>query len=646
MKTCTTILLVLLVAPLPGRGQQQPASDLESVFADAQRAQAAGDFATAVNDYQRAIKMRPGIPQLWANLGLVQHQSGDAPAAIQSFQHALRLDPSLYVPNLFLGIEYAHIGKAKEAVPYLLAAEKIDKNDPQAALALGRTYIALNKFAAAAAELERATRLAPKLGAAWFTLGIARLDEVESDARIMSEEGKTSPFSGALYAESLARQARFGESASLYKTLLDARPQPPCMRSEYGFALLRGHDEPGATAAFDAERAAHPECALALLGQARMALDHDNIEKAAHLLATLWNRDHGFVQSNATLLVEGMAQDKTLSVASSLVASPLLAPDLHGLLAATLNVADPNVADSSAGQSPTASASGPRRTAAEDYAAGQFEQCAQRFSSALAPSSTAQLRLLAACSYFTGDNRRASGAAAALRAKEPHSIEALYWSVQANERLASDALARFQQLDPDSARSHILLGDIYQQLERYDDSQTEYLKAVSLAPGDPAAQLGLATAYLNNKNPNGAMAIAQAALLRRPQDPELNLIAAEVLMGQREYAAAVPYLFKSLNAKAQMLPRIHALIGKAYAETGRTQEAIEELKRGASSDVDGSVQYLLSRLYREIGDTKDATDALNQMKAIKQQRAARGYKQVQDPDLSPLEASANPASVP
>ena len=47
---------------------------------------------------------------------------------------------------------------------------------------------------------------------------------------------------------------------------------------------------------------------------------------------------------------------------------------------------------------------------------------------------------------------------------------------------------------------------------------------------------------------------------------------AEALIDQHDYAEAEPYLKKSLNAKPQMLPRIHALIGKAYAETGRTRK--------------------------------------------------------------------------
>jgi predicted Zn-dependent protease len=121
---------------------------------------------------------------------------------------------------------------------------------------------------------------------------------------------------------------------------------------------------------------------------------------------------------------------------------------------------------------------------------------------------------------------------------------------------------------------------------------------------------------------------------------------AQSLLDQRQYAEAEPYLQKSLKAKPQMLPRIHALIGKAYAETGRTREAIEELNLGASSDEDGSVQYLLFQLYRKLDDTKDAQAALARMQTIKQQREARGVKRIEDPDLSPIEPTLAHAAAP
>ncbi len=650
------LLLVLLGESTLGFAQQatspKPASGLVSQLAAAQQAQAAGDYAAAAEDYRKAVEISPDTPELWANLGLMQQETGDISAATSSFLRANRLNPRLYVPNLFLGIDYAHSGHAEKAIPILIKAEQINKADPQAPLALGRAYVTAGNFTAAAAALDRATVLDPKLGAAWFTAGIARLDQVEVDSRTMTDQGKTSPYTEVLYAESLAKQSRFGEAAQLYKSQVDALPQPPCLRSELGFALIREHDQAGANAAFATERSLHPECGLALLGQARIAIDRGDGDQATNLLVQLWNRDHGFFTSNVSILLDGLSSEKASAAISALANqdSIVIPADLRNALQSAFDPSvPPSINGPNGGEESGAAASGAAsigRTAQEDYAGGRFGQCALRLEAGRAPLTANELRLLAACSFFSGDSQRASSAATRLRAIEPHSLEALYWSIKANERLALQSLARFQQLDPNSASNHILLADILRQMERFDDAQAEYLKALAIAPDDPAALLGLASAYLYNNNPKGAMEIAQRALIHTPDDPELNLVMAEALMSQRDYAASEPYLIKSLHAKPQMLPHIHALMGKVYAETGRTQEAIEQLKLGASSDEDGTFHYLLARLYRQTGDSKDATEALDRMKVIKQQREARGVKKIEDPALSPLESVGTQASTP
>jgi tetratricopeptide (TPR) repeat protein len=635
-----SLFLVVLGGSTLGLAQQTSVT-LESLFHSAQQAQANGDFTTAVNDYTQAANMRPEMPVVWANLGLTQQEARNIPAAIDAFQRAHRLDPSLYVPNLFLGVDYAHSGKAQQAIPFLIRAGKTNPSDAQAPLALGRAYIAAREYSQAIQELNRALHLNPKLSSPWFDLGIAQLDQVESDARTISIENKQSPFAGALYAESLVKQARFGEAASLYKSILDSKPQPPCLHSELGFALIRDRKEAEAGPAFAADRAEHPECSLALLGQARLAADNGHADQASTLLEQLWNRDHGFFACNAATILDGMPREDQSAFVAQLN-NQAQDPALRQALVAALNAEGECAAPpSDAGQPVTTS-----RSAAAQYASGQFASCARSLHSESAPLTTEKLRLLAACSFFTGDNQSAATAAAAWRTREPHSLEALYWSIQANERLAFESLARFQQLEPDSVRSHVLLGDIYQQLERFDDSQAEYQKALAISPADRGAMLGLASAYLSNYNAQGAMAVAQQALVRAPGDPELNLVMGQSLLDQHEYAEAEPFLQKSLMAKPQMQPRIHALIGKAYAETGRTREAIEELKLGASSDEDGSVQYLLFQLYRKLDDVGDAKLALARMQTIRQQREARGVKRVEDPDLSPIEPTLAHAAAP
>jgi tetratricopeptide (TPR) repeat protein len=629
--------LALLAVPIYGFGQQDNSSGLDDLLTGAQRAQARGDYALATRNYMQAVLIEPAVPELWANLGLMQQAAGQYNEAVASFLQANRLNSSLYVPNLFLGIDYAHSGKVQSAITFLAKAEELNRADPQAPLALGRAYISTGRVSAAIQQLDHATNLAPKLGAAWFALGIAHLDLVEDEARIISEENKGSPFARALYAESLQKQARFGEAASLYKTLLNARPQLPCLGSELGFALLRNHDPSGAEEQFAAERSAHPACSLAILGQIRIAIANGDNHRAIGLLDELWNRDQGFVRSSAAILLDGTFNDATATNVALLSSeeSATLAPDLRNALSAAFGLSDPEVKRPEA-HAPDGSQMD--QTPEASYTEGHFLACARQLEPSVARLKVEKLHLLAECAESTGNDALALRAASALNRLQPNSAEALYWSIRANERLAMQSLARFQQLDPDSAASHVLLGDIYHQLERNDDAQTEYLKALKLSPGDPAALLGVSTAYLSNGNLPAAAEAAQSALSKRPDDPDINFLMAEIELGRHSYASALPYLGKCLHSNPEMLPNVHALIGKVYAETDRTQEAIQELKLGASGDEDGSIHYLLARLYRRQGDTKDADVALDRMKAIKAQRHQRGYKLIEDPELDSIES--------
>ena len=70
--------------------------------------------------------------------------------------------------------------------------------------------------------------------------------------------------------------------------------------------------------------------------------------------------------------------------------------------------------------------------------------------------------------------------------------------------------------------------------------------------------------------------MTRAALAKNPDDPEFNAVMGEILCAQHDFAGAEPYLKKGLNTKPELVPHVHALLGRVYAETNRTQEAIAE----------------------------------------------------------------------
>lgn len=630
-------MLLLLPAGF-ALGQQGSSSTLAALLTSAQQAQAHNNYAAAEQDYRQAVRLRPDIAELWANLGLMQHQTGDYAGAITSFQRARRMKPSLYVPTLFLGIDFMRTGRAKLAVPLLLKAEEMNAHDPLPSLTLGQAYSALNDPTDAIRAYRRAIARDSKQGSAWFGLGMAQLNEVESDARTMARRYADSSYAKALYAEALTQQSRYNEAATLYTSILSSTNQPPCMLAESGFLALRRGDATQAAQDFSAERTQHPECSLALLGEARLKLDAGDNAGTLAVAKQVWARDSGFLKANASRLFAGAPSAHVQAFLNDLAAqhaADTIDSDLYAAITQPVLQAPGGT-----GMTTVPRVAGGLAAARDAYRSGHDRRCAGMLETSLYSDNAATLRMLAACSFFTGDYMLtwdAGRTLASLPVSAGTQAEALYWSILANERLAFTSLERFEQLEPDSARTHILMGDIYRQNQHYDDAQREYKQALALDSGNTAALLGLAQAYYGDANLAATIATSRKALAASPDDPEINLLMGEALVSDHAFSQAGPYLLKALHAKPQMLPHVHALLGVVYDEEGKTQDAIRELKLGAPSDEDGSLHYRLARLYRKIGDKADEAAAIQQMKALEQEQRKHAAIALRDTQTTNLD---------
>jgi tetratricopeptide (TPR) repeat protein len=345
---------------------------------------------------------------------------------------------------------------------------------------------------------------------------------------------------------------------------------------------------------------------MAVLGEARLNIDEGNNHAAIQLIQQIWERDHSLLAANAPLLFDGLPSARAQEFLNDL-ARPQSSSQIDQSLYTALTQPPP--------------------TTQHDA------RCA-----GVANRNQAALETLAACSFFAGEYDLTYDTAHSLQSLPSHpQAQMLYWAIKANEKLALESLAHFQQLAPNSAQSHLLLGDIYRQRERYDDAQKEYAKALDLSPNDTAALLGLASAYYGDQNIGKTLETAQKALAQSPHDPDINLLMGEALLSQHKFADAEPYLLNALNAKPQILPHVHALLGEAYAADNKPQDAIRELKLGASSDQDGSVHYYLARVYNKLGDTADSSVAIQQMKALQQKRREGAVIAVEDAHPSTLD---------
>jgi tetratricopeptide (TPR) repeat protein len=592
--------------------------DFEQHIQQAVQAQSAGDLKTAVSEYQSALAIQPQIAEVWTNLGLMQHQAGEYSSALASFTSAHRLQPKLFVPTLFLGLENLELGHQNEAVMYLLAARQLNPKDLNAHMYLGRAYFALKRFEDSASSYRQAVKLHPGSGEAWYRLGISYLELAEADSNALSTSYRQSVYFLALEADASSRQDKLDRAIKAYRSALTFNRPPPCARSSLGFALLRE----GQLAEAEAELLQDSQaggCSLSELGLLRLAFGTDSPNFTLAPLGSLWKLDPGFVLTHAAVFTAGFTPEQFTALDAAFARSTfsgLISEDV-AKIQASLNGAQQLSPQDDPSPKPS---SATHMSAIDLYKRGEYRACVDHLAIATTDVTREKLSTLAACSYFTGDFNTTLSAAKKLRLMHDAKDEAVYWSIRANQDLAVACLLRAGKVEPNSLRLHNLLAESYRDMGKYRTAETEYATSLSLDSKDFTTLIGAAANYLQENRIELASEMIHQALEQNPSDPEANYIAGEVLVDERKFDEAEPHLKLGLHAKAELIPRIHALLGKVYAGRGEDARAIEELKLGLSSDDDGSIHFQLARLYQKTGQQKLADAAFQETKRIKNSR--------------------------
>jgi tetratricopeptide (TPR) repeat protein len=594
MKNLAALLLALLTVPVLPAQQPEEGGQLTNFLAQARVAQSNDDFVTAEHAYQQAVRIRPDIPELWANLGLMQHQTGEKTSAMVSFRKALALNSKLFVPNLFLGIDLVDSRSPGEAIPYLLTAEKLQPADVQAPLALARAYVASQRTLDASDAYTRALSINPGNSDAWFGLGMMSLRQVEADTRRLISESPQSPYLVSLQALVFSEEGKLPQAAEQYKALLTSPGAPYCSQVEYALVLARQQTS--------ADLLPHDsKCAIAPLAQMNKAFHAGAYNYAWNDLLTLDQLSREVLRANMDLLWTGLSPQQLEQVEDSL-ASSRLPEDILAALRSSLHRTTPEV---------------------ELFASNA---CSKKGPDGSPVPSSAGTLSAVECAYYTGDYRRASQEARRLAAATATHTSGLYWEIRADQRLATAALGEAEETaTKNSSRIAVLIGDLYRQKQQYDAALSEYQKALRLNPSDSGAMLGLATTYfLENKN-DEALTWAQTALAVDPTEPRLNLLVGEILTHRGDYPDAEVALKKSLKADPELLPRVHELLGRCYASTDKVNDAIREFILALPGDEDGSIHYQLARLYRKNGDIPAMKSALEVSGRLHKERLDRAY---------------------
>src|SRR5579863_5996454 len=465
---------------------------LQSLLADARAAQSGGDYPHAAEAYRKAVAFDPTIPELWANLGLMDYESGNHSEAISSFQRAIHLNASLFVPQLFLGLEYLQSNKAEAALPHLQTAVKLNPNDPQAIRSLAEAHASLGQIEEALDLDLQAIRLNSNEGSLWFDLGTAYLQQVENDARLMTSVYNDSAYVKFRSAEVLAAEGKLTEAERAYNGAIALAQPLPCGFAELGITLLRQQETSAAQKQFERELHAGDHCGLATLGLAMVDVVSGRDADALDKLAPVANADPAFVGFALPMFRGAVSPEQVKSLIAG-AKSRADASSLPDLIASAFSSDEilPGWTDSDANPSAGAEAQSPssaRRLASE----GKYSGCNQALRQDPDNESAGQLQLLAYCSFYATDFETTSRAAQKLKKDQATRAQGLYWESRADQNLAVQALDRAGDIDANSPRMHVLLGDVFRQQHHWDEAEAEYRKAIVLDPKSHSARLSLA----------------------------------------------------------------------------------------------------------------------------------------------------------
>jgi tetratricopeptide (TPR) repeat protein len=610
----------LILIALNGVAISQQPSEFESLLASAQQAQARGDFEAAAKYYRRAVSLQPEGAELRTNLGLMYYQTGKDQQAIASFLQAIHLKPSLYVPNLFLGLDYLRLKRFSEAVPYLIRASVLNATDVQTRLALGQAYTGAGKKRLAVSSFAQAVQLAPANAQTWFHLGVSYLDQVEADARLLRARHYDSGYWHALVGDTFAEQRVFVQAAEAYKTTLAYQTFPPDIHAAYGFVLLNEHDYAGAERELNAELASNRGSLMAKLGLARLWVEQGVTAEGVMGIAEIWKVDPAFLRTNFPLFTAGLPEPRDSEFRRAVEkawANAEIPADI-ALVFQSKPVTE-NKTDSRHSLSFVPEDAGSIKnaaTAAQPYAKGRFGRCTDLLLGGPQRLPPAKLQLLSACAYSSTNYQTAFDSAQKLVVAPATEAEGLYWEIKSAQKLATETLARASELDSSSPTLHVLLGDIFRQRKHYSEAEQEYRKALVIEPQNSGALFGLCLALLANSKLDEALRLAEGALKNNLDDPEFNAVMGEILCEETKFSAAEPYLKKALDTKPELVPHVHALLGRVYAATNRTQQAIAEMTLALPDDKDGRLHYQIARLYLKVGDRNSAGKALEASKRL------------------------------
>jgi len=169
-----------------------------------------------------------------------------------------------------------------------------------------------------------------------------------------------------------------------------------------------------------------------------------------------------------------------------------------------------------------------------------------------------------------------------------------------------DTYHEILMLNAESAEADMLAGEALDEMKDTPGAIQQFRAAVKADPKAPSVHFGLGYLLWIQKQYDEAMSEFQAELDNNPNHVNAMLYLGDTQMELKHPEIAQPLLEKVLRIDAT-LALAHLDLGIVYADTGRNDDALKELKEAERLNPEVvSVHWRLGRLYRTMGKKDEA----------------------------------------
>ena len=611
-------LLVFAGVLLSSSGAQESGSPVQQHFLAAQEDQQQGLLDAAAREYQAVLRLQPGLPEAYVNLGLVYYAQAKFDESAHALAIAGKLRPGMRGVSLWLGIDDVKLHRPAQGAALLREAIRQDSADKLAQSWLGTALWDAGQTDAALLQLRRAAALFPDDPDLLFALGEAYGKAAVQQTEQLLDESSGTALSDLIYGTIYAGEREWTKAEGHLRRAIERDPRSLDAHLELAAVLLEQTRLPAAREISEQAVALAPQSASALARDGELLLLMQQPAEGLSRIQTAVEIDRSEALDAMGLPIDDRA-GRNVTGNETGVELPRLCREA----ARKLEV------------DPTYSPAKDVALAALYALAGDEDDASQAYRkigpvrSSPSPSASRFAKAVTAMHQHRYDD--AETLLLSWLGTNPRDRMARYDLALVRHQISMAQVARLIEVAPDSYHVHQMLGQLYvgltmaneasDGLQEDDKAIAEYLAVAAVRPDLPGVHFWLGHLYWKHGDADHALTELTRELELDPGHPEANGELGAVLVAQGHVADAIPHLESAIRSMPDLWPA-YLQLGRAYAIEKNYARAEEMLKRALTHDRDGSTHYQLGLVLRAEGKTAQAAQVFAQVKAIKNEKMA------------------------